>query len=198
MPQVPQVPQVPGDAWSCRVMPGHAGSCQVMPQVCAIDVVDSNVKSHLPRTPLPCLRLFSLHWTFPMANLFGPWGVDGWSGGGMHDGAGIRLNRSILRNSDRACGARWGKGAILLHFQMRSFLVLTSTSAPIKQAGNRAILPVLATNWPHHKAPLRGAEVCADAHTDSVAPGDGRIWSDRHNRTLASVQDTVFHRLLQG
>ena len=77
----------------------------------------------------------------------------------MHDGAGIPLNRSILINPDRACEDRWGQGANRLHFQMRSFLVLTSTSAPIKQAGNRAFWPFLGTRRRHHKPPLRGGQL---------------------------------------
>ena len=78
----------------------------------------------------------------------------------MHDGAGFRLNRSILVDGGGVCGDRWGQGAILLYFQMRSFLVLTLTSPPIRQAGTRAFLPLLGTRRPHRKAPLRGARVC--------------------------------------
>ena len=33
----------------------------------------------------------------------------------MHDGAGIPLNRSILRLCDTSSGARWGKGAIVTY-----------------------------------------------------------------------------------
>ena len=65
-------------------------------------------------------------------------GVDGGSGGGMHDGAGIHLNRSILRKCDTSSGGCWGDGTNRLYFQMRSFLVLTSPSPPIKQAGKVA------------------------------------------------------------
>ena len=56
-------------------------------------------------------------------------------------------------------GGRWGDGAIVVHFQMPSFLVLTSTSPPIKQAGKLAFWGVFSTRRPHRKAPLRGATV---------------------------------------
>ena len=77
----------------------------------------------------------------------------------MHEGAKNGGFAVFLVGSFRVSGDSWGQGTVVLGFQMRSFLVLTSTSPPIKQAGNRAILPFLATNWPHHKAPLRGARV---------------------------------------
>ena len=39
------------------------------------------------------------------------------------------------------------------------------------------------------------AQVCADAHTDSVAPGDAVGSAES---TMASVQDTGFHMCFQG
>ena len=45
----------------------------------------------------------------------------------------------------------------MLGFQMPSFLVLTSTSPSIKQAGKLAFLGLFFTHSPHRKAPLRGA-----------------------------------------
>ena len=56
-------------------------------------------------------------------------------------------------------GARWGIGAIVLHFQMRSFLVLTCTPAPIKQAGNPAFFAFSGAYRRHHKPPLRGGQL---------------------------------------
>ena len=67
-------------------------------------------------------------------------GGDRGSVGGMHEGAETRLNRSILGEGGGECGARWGKGAIVVHFQMRSFLVLTSTSPPIKKGRQSGVL----------------------------------------------------------
>ena len=69
------------------------------------------------------------------------------------------INSWKLKFSVSATSKLKFKGTVELHFQMRSFLVLASTSAPIKQAGNRAILPFSVSNWPHRKAPLRGARV---------------------------------------
>ena len=37
------------------------------------------------------------------------WGGDALSLVGMYDSARIRLNRSILGNSEKVCGARWGQ-----------------------------------------------------------------------------------------
>ena len=47
------------------------------------------------------------------------------------------LTRGVVDRGG-AFGGAWGGGAIVLHFQMRSFLVLRSISAPFKQAGNPA------------------------------------------------------------
>ena len=72
-------------------------------------------------------------------------------------------------------GARWGKGAIVVHFQMRSFLVLRSTSPPIKQAGNPAFLPFLALEG--HTiaaAPRRAAALMRSLHTATHSARDTR------------------------
>ena len=50
----------------------------------------------------------------------------------------IHLNRVFLDVSCDVSGDRWGHGTIPLHFQMRSFLVLTENRASVKQAGNPA------------------------------------------------------------
>ena len=97
----------------------------------------------------------------------------------MYDGAGIPLNRSILINPDRACGARWGKGANRLHFQMRSFLVLTTASAPIKQVGKHAIWGLFFTQRRHHKPPLRGGRVTA-----VTAPTALGAWTQNRSRAV--------------
>ena len=74
-------------------------------------------------------------------------------------------------------GARWGKGTIVLGFQMRSFLVLTSTSPPIKQVGKLAFWGLFSTHRPHHKAPLRGAR---GALTRTPTP--------QHRRSVGSIE----------
>ena len=48
---------------------------------------------------------------------------------------------------------------IVLFSGLRSFLVLTATSAPDIQARNPAILPLSNARRPHHKPPLRGGRL---------------------------------------
>ena len=58
-----------------------------------------------------------------------------------------------------ACGARWGKGTIVLVSKFSTTLVLTSTAPPSKQAGNPAFSPFFGTKRRHHKPPLRGGRL---------------------------------------
>ena len=78
-----------------------------------------------------------------------PLGGNGRVREGMHDGAKKGVRSGILVCAGARTGGCWGKGIIALHFQMRTFLLLGSTSAPIKQVGNHATSPLLGTRRRH-------------------------------------------------
>ena len=71
-------------------------------------------------------------------------------------------------------GARWGKGAIVAYTK---FYVNPPRFQPLPHPNSKGLVR------PSFYQPLgpvsirrrSAAQVCADAHTDSVAPGDGRI-----------------------
>ena len=71
-------------------------------------------------------------------------------------GGGMAAKGSEVINKSGGC---WGDDGAMLFSRLRSFLVLTSTNAPSKQAGNPAFWPFFGTRRRHHRPPLRGGRL---------------------------------------
>ena len=72
---------------------------------------------------------------------------------------GLGVLPSDLRGGERDVGDRWGPGAIVLHFQMRFFLVLTAKSASASGGLYTAILAFFHARRRHRRPPLRGGRL---------------------------------------